>query len=228
MPGPRHRPLGRPARARPDRGPRRRRHVLAVLHRRVVGRSRARRRPGPALEGPGHVGVPRLGARRRAGGRRRVVRCGGLWAPDVVRVGDEWRMYWSASTFGSRTSAIGLAVAPHPTGPWEDRGLVVTSRHDVDGPERDRRERRGRRRRTALDGLRLLLRRHPRARAGPRRPAWPSARRPASCSPDGRAASRGRSRARSSCPARTAATRWSCPTTRSSRRTTCASASPRS
>ncbi|NUU16029.1 family 43 glycosylhydrolase [Cellulomonas humilata] len=58
----------------------------------------------------------------------------GLWAPDVVRVGDEWRMYWSASTFGSRTSAIGLAVAPHPTGPWEDRGLVVTSLHDVDGP----------------------------------------------------------------------------------------------
>ncbi|WP_249667329.1 arabinan endo-1,5-alpha-L-arabinosidase [Cellulomonas fengjieae] len=58
----------------------------------------------------------------------------GLWAPDVVRVGDEWRMYWSASTFGSRTSAIGLAVAPHPTGPWADRGLVVTSLHDVDGP----------------------------------------------------------------------------------------------
>lgn len=58
----------------------------------------------------------------------------GLWAPDVVRVGDEWRMYWSASTFGSRTSAIGLAVAPHPTGPWEDRGLVVTSLHEVDGP----------------------------------------------------------------------------------------------
>lgn len=58
----------------------------------------------------------------------------GLWAPEVVRVGDEWRMYWSASTFGSRTSAIGLAVAPHPTGPWEDRGLVVTSQHDIDGP----------------------------------------------------------------------------------------------
>ncbi|WP_066582264.1 arabinan endo-1,5-alpha-L-arabinosidase [Cellulomonas timonensis] len=59
---------------------------------------------------------------------------GGLWAPEVVRVGDEWRMYWSASTFGSRTSAIGLAVAPSPTGPWADRGLVVTSLHDVDGP----------------------------------------------------------------------------------------------
>jgi arabinan endo-1,5-alpha-L-arabinosidase len=65
----------------------------------------------------------------------------GLWAPDVVRVpdgvapaGERWRMYYSASTFGSRTSAIGLATAPHPAGPWTDRGLVVTSRHDVDGP----------------------------------------------------------------------------------------------
>ncbi|MGW6129533.1 arabinan endo-1,5-alpha-L-arabinosidase [Cellulomonas sp. NPDC055163] len=77
----------------------------------------------------------------------------GLWAPDVVRVPvaarddgrddgrdgrapttTEWRMYWSASTFGSRTSAIGLAVASHPLGPWEDRGLVVTSRHETPGP----------------------------------------------------------------------------------------------
>ena len=62
----------------------------------------------------------------------------GLWAPDVVRVRcdgiDEWRMYWSASTFGSRTSAIGLAVARQPTGPWHDRGLVVTSRHETPGP----------------------------------------------------------------------------------------------
>ena len=93
------------------------------------------RRAGAPLDGPGHVGVPRLGARRRARRRRRAGPAPpGLWAPDVVRVGDEWRMYWSASTFGSRTSAIGLAVAPHPTGPWEDRGLVVTSLHDVDGP----------------------------------------------------------------------------------------------
>jgi arabinan endo-1,5-alpha-L-arabinosidase len=66
----------------------------------------------------------------------------GLWAPDVVRVpesvavssGERWRMYYSASTFGSRTSAIGLATAPHPAGPWRDRGLVVTSRHEADGP----------------------------------------------------------------------------------------------
>jgi len=62
----------------------------------------------------------------------------GLWAPEVVRVatahGAEWRMYYSASTFGSRRSAIGLAVAPHPRGPWADRGVVVASAH-VDPPE---------------------------------------------------------------------------------------------
>jgi arabinan endo-1,5-alpha-L-arabinosidase len=37
-------------------------------------------------------------------------------------------MYYSASTFGSNTSAIGLAVAPSPAGPWRDRGLVVATR----------------------------------------------------------------------------------------------------
>ncbi|MFJ6158546.1 family 43 glycosylhydrolase [Pseudarthrobacter sp. NPDC092184] len=53
----------------------------------------------------------------------------GLWAPDVVRwPGGGWHMYYSASTFGSNTSAIGLAVAPSPNGPWEDRGLVVATR----------------------------------------------------------------------------------------------------
>ncbi|KRF03997.1 hypothetical protein ASH00_15195 [Arthrobacter sp. Soil782] len=54
----------------------------------------------------------------------------GLWAPEVVRwpsaAGENrWHMYYSASTFGSSTSAIGLAVADKLTGPWEDRGLVV-------------------------------------------------------------------------------------------------------
>ena len=53
----------------------------------------------------------------------------GLWAPEVVRWPDgNWHMYYSASTFGSNTSAIGLAVAPAPAGPWEDRGIVVATR----------------------------------------------------------------------------------------------------
>ena len=53
----------------------------------------------------------------------------GLWAPEVVHwPGGVWHMYYSASTFGSNTSAIGLAVASSPAGPWEDRGLVVATR----------------------------------------------------------------------------------------------------
>ena len=60
----------------------------------------------------------------------------GLWAPEVVRWPRpaDWHMYYSASTFGSNTSAIGLAVAPSPPGPWQDRGLVVATRAGRDTP----------------------------------------------------------------------------------------------
>lgn len=59
----------------------------------------------------------------------------GLWAPEVVQWPSAdgtglWHMYYSASTFGSRTSAIGLATAPHPLGPWTAGPLVVKTHHD--------------------------------------------------------------------------------------------------
>jgi len=71
----------------------------------------------------------------------------GLWAPEVVRwpapgaavqtSADDadavrWHMYYSASTFGSNTSAIGLAVASSLAGPWQDRGVVVGTRAGTD------------------------------------------------------------------------------------------------
>ena len=55
----------------------------------------------------------------------------GLWAPEVVRwpgVEPRWHMYYSASTFGSNTSVIGLAVASDLAGPWVDHGAVVATR----------------------------------------------------------------------------------------------------
>ena len=53
----------------------------------------------------------------------------GLWAPEVVRwASGDWHMYYSASTFGSNTSAIGLAVASSLAGPWQDHGIVVATR----------------------------------------------------------------------------------------------------
>lgn len=49
-----------------------------------------------------------------------------FWAPEMAKVGDR---YWLCYTARRRTNAlaIGLATAPHPTGPWTDLGhpLVV-------------------------------------------------------------------------------------------------------
>ena len=53
----------------------------------------------------------------------------GLWAPEVIRCGDEYLMYYSASQFGKNQSFIGLARADHPEGPWIDYGEVVKTTH---------------------------------------------------------------------------------------------------
>jgi arabinan endo-1,5-alpha-L-arabinosidase len=58
---------------------------------------------------------------------------GHLWAPDVIRLGDKYFLFYSVSTFGKNRSAIGLVVGASvdPSSPhwrWEDRGAVVTSR----------------------------------------------------------------------------------------------------
>jgi arabinan endo-1,5-alpha-L-arabinosidase len=56
----------------------------------------------------------------------------GLWAPDLVRRGDDYRLYYSASSFGKNTSAIGLATAKSlnhdsPHFGWTDHGSVMVS-----------------------------------------------------------------------------------------------------
>jgi arabinan endo-1,5-alpha-L-arabinosidase len=55
-----------------------------------------------------------------------------FWAPDVMKVGDEYRLYYSVSTFGSQVSAIGLATNAtlDPASPqyqWVDQGPVIQS-----------------------------------------------------------------------------------------------------
>jgi arabinan endo-1,5-alpha-L-arabinosidase len=49
----------------------------------------------------------------------------GLWAPDIIKVENEYRLYYSASSFGSQNSAIGLAVSHSPEGPFIHKGLVI-------------------------------------------------------------------------------------------------------
>ncbi|MEJ8843599.1 arabinan endo-1,5-alpha-L-arabinosidase [Lacibacter sp. H375] len=50
-----------------------------------------------------------------------------LWAPCVVKVGSEYRLYYSLSSAVPRLSVIGMATATNPVGPWTEKGLAVTS-----------------------------------------------------------------------------------------------------
>lgn len=58
---------------------------------------------------------------------------GHLWAPDVIELGDRWGVYYSVSSFGKNTSAIGMAsrkkLGPGTEkDPWEDQGMIISSK----------------------------------------------------------------------------------------------------
>lgn len=50
------------------------------------------------------------------------------WAPDIIKVGDEYRMYGSNSSFGSRQSCIYLATSSNPQGPYEPKQGVLKTK----------------------------------------------------------------------------------------------------
>lgn len=52
-----------------------------------------------------------------------------LWAPYLLQVGDEYRLYYSLSLFGTTTSFMGLAVSDSPLGPWTDMGEVLSTEY---------------------------------------------------------------------------------------------------
>jgi arabinan endo-1,5-alpha-L-arabinosidase len=56
-----------------------------------------------------------------------------LWAPDAVRRGNTFYLYYAVSTFGSNTSAIGVASTrtPGDVDSWVDHGPVVTTEAGV-------------------------------------------------------------------------------------------------
>ncbi len=58
---------------------------------------------------------------------------GHTWAPDIQKVGDTWYLYYSCSSFGKNSSAIGLVTNKtlNPESPlykWEDQGMVIESK----------------------------------------------------------------------------------------------------
>jgi beta-xylosidase len=62
---------------------------------------------------------------------------GHFWAPDAIRVGDRYLVYYSVSAFGKRTSAIALASSPtldhdDPNYKWTDHGIVVQTSDESD------------------------------------------------------------------------------------------------
>ncbi len=56
-----------------------------------------------------------------------------LWAPDIAKLGDTYYLYYSASTFGTNRSYIGVATSASPEGPWTDQGAVIKTAPG-DGP----------------------------------------------------------------------------------------------
>ncbi len=56
---------------------------------------------------------------------------GFFWAPDVIKVGSQYRLYYSCAGQGA-PAAIGLATATNLAGPWTDQGLVVAGNNAID------------------------------------------------------------------------------------------------
>ncbi|SNS68777.1 arabinan endo-1,5-alpha-L-arabinosidase [Belliella buryatensis] len=54
-----------------------------------------------------------------------------VWAPYIIKIGDEYRLYYSQSSPIFKLSAIGLLTSDNIEGPWEEKGLVVTSNTNI-------------------------------------------------------------------------------------------------
>lgn len=52
---------------------------------------------------------------------------GGVWAPYIIKVVNEFRLYYSVSVIGVKISCIGLATSTSLDGPWTDHGIVIST-----------------------------------------------------------------------------------------------------
>lgn len=77
--------------------------------------------------GPAFPNAPAWAAEVAPGNKRAH-----YWAPDVIRAGGRWLLYYSVSEFGKNISAIALATSPvldpaDPAHKWKDEGIVLRS-----------------------------------------------------------------------------------------------------
>ena len=54
-----------------------------------------------------------------------------IWAPYIVPYKDKYRLYYSVSAFGRKTSYIGLAESTSPEGPWTQVGCVLKTNNST-------------------------------------------------------------------------------------------------
>jgi len=55
-----------------------------------------------------------------------------VWAPEVIKVGSEYWMYYSCSGSGGRNSCMALAKATSPTGPFTYEGIVLQTTNSTE------------------------------------------------------------------------------------------------
>ncbi|UUZ49608.1 family 43 glycosylhydrolase [Massilia sp. B-10] len=111
-------------RARPGHGDERRRHLVQLHHRagnlvfQLEGHAQLERRTGARVQ---HLAKPWISAKIPGFG-------GSFWAPDVIHMNGYYYLYYSVSTFGTSSSAIGVARSASLRNPsWQDLGIVVES-----------------------------------------------------------------------------------------------------
>ena len=55
-----------------------------------------------------------------------------IWAPDINYVNGQYRLYYAASLWGTKSAVMGLATATNPAGPWTDQGQVTNVDYPID------------------------------------------------------------------------------------------------
>lgn len=51
----------------------------------------------------------------------------GTWAPDIIKIGSTYNLYYSLSVWDDGNPGIGVCTADSPAGPWRDRGMILSS-----------------------------------------------------------------------------------------------------
>lgn len=82
----------------------------------------------PIMASPDLVNWRQVGTVFTEHTRPNFVKDGGVWAPDINKVGNLYVLYYTQSVWGGGdTCGIGVAISDNPSGPWTNRGKLFDS-----------------------------------------------------------------------------------------------------